>query len=179
MQCLSLMYGHFVHRTWTRVEKSTCILVSRDKEISWLEAVGLATGPSVSRLPCLCLHSAFVSVRFSSGFSGRAPSVRRRAPRVPRNASLSDYRAVLATRSQASCVTGLTTRVDRARVIIRNSHWVTVKDTRAGIARNRFPYSLSFAVEEKSSVRNRAPNPVEYRSIHSDQSETKVPCYSS
>lgn len=134
MQCYPL-YTNISCCTWTKVEKSTCILISRDKEISWLEAVGLATGPSVSRLPCLCLYSAFVSDRLSSGFSGRAPSVRRRAPRVPRNESLSDYRAVLATRSQASCVTGLTTRVDRARVV--RIHRVTVKDT-TSIARNRF-----------------------------------------
>lgn len=121
MQCYPL-YTNISCCTWTKVEKSTCILISRDKEISWLEAVGLATGPSVSRLPCLCLYSAFVSDRLSSGFSGRAPSVRRRAPRVPRNESLSDYRAVLATRSQASCVTGLTTRVD-ARELYEYIEW--------------------------------------------------------
>lgn len=157
---------------WTKVEKSTCILISRDKEISWLEAVGLATGPSVSRLPCLCLYSTFVSDRFSSGFSGRAPSVRRRAPRVPWNASLSDYRAVLATRSQASCVTGLTTRVNRARVI--QIYRVTVKDTPASIAQS-FSYSLSFAAEEKSSVRNRAPNRIESEYIKVIKVRQKFP----
>lgn len=161
------------------MEKSTCILISRDKEISWLEAVGLATGPSVSRRACLCLYSAFVSGRLSSGFSGRAPSVRRRAPRVPRNESLSDYRAVLATRSQASCVTGLTTRVDRARVI--QIHRVTVKDTSSKYCEKSFSffYSLSFAAEEKSSVRNSAPNRVESEYIKVLKVRQKFSCYSS
>lgn len=53
--------------------------------------------------------STFVAVRLDSGFSGRAPSGRRRAPRVSRNASLSDYRAVLAIRPKVSFATASTT----------------------------------------------------------------------
>ena len=140
--------------------------------------------------------AAVVRARLGSAFSGRAPPGRRRAPRVSRNASLSDYRAVLATRplgisAPAALATGVVGRARASptrRATVKND--TTTHTTGYGYIRrvNSILLRRAAAVrpsrykqrerereseisKESERARSRAGSQSN-RSVHSDQSDT-------